>query len=170
MKRKTLAAIKYGIMAIVIALAISQTTVTAQDAAPERSLEGVWLATFTPHNCLTGDPIPTAVFEAIYTFHKDGTTSVWSQSNVITVTRSPFHGLWKRENGWNEYSTKMVGLAYNLTTGALSSRVVAGGALVLGESGDEFTYRGSSTAFFVNGNPPATGCSSAVGTRFKLEP
>ncbi len=51
MSDKTL---KYGILPIIIGLAISQVKVTARDRVPARSLE-VWLATTTPHNCVTGD-------------------------------------------------------------------------------------------------------------------
>jgi hypothetical protein len=171
MSKKTLTAIRYGIMAIVMALAILQTTVTAQDGEEqERSLEGVWRARITPRNCVTGIPNPTAAFEALFTFHKGGTISAWVQNSVITVTRSPSHGLWKRERGWSDYSFKFVHLRYNLTTGELSASQVSGGTLVLGENGDEFTTDASTTSFDVNGNPIGSGgCSNSVGTRFKLE-
>lgn len=167
MRSRTLTTIKYGIVAIAIALAVSQATVIAQGDAPERSLEGVWQVSVTPHNCITGVPIPTAAFEALMAFHKDGTLSAWFQNSTITVTRSPFFGLWKSEQGWGEYSTKYVALQYNLTTGAFSARQVSQGTLVLGNSGDEFTSSGSTTVFFANGNPPVTGCSTSVGTRFE---
>jgi len=168
MKSRTLASINRGIIAVVVTLAIGQAAVTAQDKEPvERTLEGVWRVTFTPYNCATGVPIPPAVFEGLFTFHKDGTMSVWTNNNVITVTRTPGHGLWRREQGWNEYSTKYVNLHYNLTTGAFSGRQEAAGTLVLGESGDEYTSSNVTTVFFANGNPPATGCSTAVGVRFE---
>ena len=171
MRNKTLTVIRYGIMAIVIALAISQTTITAQDGEePERTIEGVWRGRITPRNCVTGVPIPTAAFEALFTFHKGGTMSAWTQNNVITVTRSPAHGLWKRESGWSDYKFKFIHLRYSLTTGELLARQEGGGTLVLGESGDEFTSDGSSRSFDVNGNQIGTGgCSNMVGTRFKLE-
>jgi len=171
MSKKTLTAIRYGIMAIVIALAISQTTVTAQDGEePERSIEGVWQVRITPRNCVTGVPIPTAAFEALFTFHKGGTISAWTQGSVITVTRSPAHGLWKRDSGWSDYSFKFVHLRYNLTTGEFAATQEGRGTLVLGKSGDEFTSDGSSRSFDVNGNPIGSGsCSGSVGTRFKLE-
>jgi hypothetical protein len=171
MSNKTLTAIRYGIMAIVIALAISQTTVTAQDGEEqERSIEGVWRVRTTPRNCVTGVPIPTAAFEALFTFHKGGTISAWAQNSVISITRSPSHGLWKRERGWSDYSFKIVHLRYNLTTGEFFGRQESSGTLLLGESGDQFTTDGSTTGFDVNDNPVGTGgCSNSVGTRFKLE-
>lgn len=171
MRNKTLTAIRYGIMAIVIALAISQTTVTAQDGEEqERSIEGVWRVRVTPRNCVTGVPIPTAAFEALMTFHKDRTVSAWFQNSTITVTRSQSHGLWQRDKGWSEYSLKFVHLRYSLSTGAFIGRQESGGTLVLGDSGDEFTTDGTTQGFDVNGNPSGTGgCSNSVGTRFKLE-
>ena len=155
---------------LVVGLAVSQATVAAQDAAaPERTIEGVWRVTVTPRNCVTGVPIPVAAFEALYTFHKDGTMSAWLQNATITTTRSPNHGLWKRENGWSDYSFKFVHLRYSLPTGVFIGRQEGGGTLVLGESGDEFTTDGSSAMFDATGNPTGTGCSNSAGTRFKLE-
>jgi hypothetical protein len=166
MRQRFLKLICETVLAILM-VAGGMQIVSAQSESPERSIEGVWRVTFTPHNCVTGDPIPAAVFEALFSFHKDGTMSVWSQNNVITVTRTPGHGLWQREQGWNEYSTKFILLQYNLTTGAFSARQEARGTLVLGESGNEYTASSSTTVFFANGNPPVTGCSTSVGTRFE---
>jgi hypothetical protein len=96
----------------------------------------------------------------------------WNNVGVVSKQRdhghtTSGHGLWNREQGWNEYSTKLVLLQYNLTTGAFSARQEARGTLVLGESGSKFTASSSTTVFFANGNPPATGCSTAVGVRFE---
>ena len=139
------------LVALVVGLLASQATVAAQDAgAPERSIEGVWLVTVTPRNCVTGIPIPTASFEALFTFHKGGTMSAWLQNSTITTTRSPNHGLWKREEGWSDYSFKVVHLRYNLTTGVFIGSQEGAGTLVLGESGDEFTTDGSTARVLVS--------------------
>ena len=74
MKRTTATTMK--IIAIFISFAISQTSVPAQDGNPQRSLAGVWFVKITPRNCTTGEPIPTAAFETLFTFHKDGTMLV----------------------------------------------------------------------------------------------
>jgi hypothetical protein len=158
------------LVALVAALAVSQATVAAQGArAPERSIEGVWRVTVTPRNCATGIPIPIAAFEALYTFHKDGTLSAWFQNSTITTTRSPNHGLWKRDEGWSAYSFRFVHLRYNLTTGVFIGRQEAAGTLVLGESGDDFTTDGSTALFDAGGNPTGASCSNSVGTRFQFE-
>ena len=200
MKIQKLASMKNCIVALVVGLALSQTTVADQESCrtvrpgpdwtcargswlppgmpipgfppappmPPSGPQGVWLVTVTPRNCVTGVPIPAAAFEALYTFHNDGTMSAWLHNSTITTTRSPNHGLWKREHGSSEYSFKFVHLRYNLTTGVFIGKQEGGGLLVLGESGDEFTTDGSSAMFDANGNPTGTGCSNSLGTRFKL--
>jgi hypothetical protein len=169
MKRTMLSTITLAILAIAIAVAVSQATAIGQDQAPDRSLSGVWLVTITPRNCATGEPILTAAFEALYTFHEDGTMSASFRNNTLTLERTAAHGLWRRDLGWSEYSFKYVHLRRNVSTGTFAGKQEGAGALVLAASGDEFTTDGSSTVFDVNGNPVSSGCSNSVGTRFKLE-
>jgi hypothetical protein len=171
MTRRIQATIPYGIIAIAIALATSHGTVTAQNGqAPERSLEGVWLVTITPRSCATGDPIPTAAFEALYTFHKDSTMLASFRNNSLTLERTAAHGHWRRDLGWHQYAFKFVHLRRNVLTGAFAGKQEGAGTLVLSDSGDEFTTDGSSTVFDANGNPVGTsGCSTSAGTRFQLE-
>ena len=172
MRDKTLRTIKYVIMATIMALALSQAQVNAQGAASvERSVEGVWLVTITPRNCTTGDPIPGAAFESLYTFHYGGTMTVSFRNNSLTLERTAAHGLWRRDHGWSEYSLKFVHLRRTISTGAFAGKQESDATLVLSENGDEFTTDGSTTVFNVNGDPVGTpGCSTSVGTRFKLEP
>lgn len=169
MKRTMLSTITQAIMAIAIAVAVSQATVIGQKQAPDRSLGGVWLVKITPRNCTTGEPIPTAAFEALYTFHEDKTMLVSFRNNTLTLERTAAHGLWRRDGGWSEYSFKFVHIRRNVSTGAFAGLQEGAGTLVLAESGDEFTTDGSSTVFDVNGNPGTPGCSNSAGTRFKLE-
>lgn len=155
--------------AIALATGLSPATANAQaGGAVERSLAGVWTVSFSPRNCITGIPVPGAEFEGLYTFHKDGTMSAWVQNAAITLTRSPSHGLWKRDRGWSEYSFAFVHLRYD-GSGFFSGKQVARGTLVLGESGNEFTTDGSNTFYDADGNPMGTGCASSVGIRFELE-
>ena len=142
--------------------------VSAQDGEGQERLEGVWRVRLTPRNCVTGVPIPTVAFEALLTFHEGGTLSAWFQNSTITITRSPSHGLWQREQGWGDYSFKFVHLRYNLTTGAFIGRQESGGTLQLSASGDEFTTDSQTQVFDVNGNLTLTSCANFVGTRFTL--
>ena len=168
MKRTTATTMK--IIAIFISFAISQTSVAAQDGNPERSLAGVWLVKITPRNCTTGEPIPTAAFETLFTFHKDGTMLVSFRNNTLVLERTAAHGLWRRDLGWSDYSYKFVHIRRNLTTGLFAGKQESGGTLVLGESGDEFTTDGFTIVYSsVDGTPGPRSCSNSIGTRFKLE-
>ncbi len=175
MKRTTLRNMKCGIIMTAVILMISVVPVTAQsvkaqDKAPERSLEGVWLVKITPRNCTTGAPIPTAAFESLFTFHRNETMLVSFRNNTLVLERTAAHGLWKRDLGWSDYSFKFVHLRRNLTTGLFAGKQESGGTLVLSESGDEFTTDGSTIVYSVDGIPGTPSCSNSVGTRFKLEP
>jgi hypothetical protein len=143
--------------------------VSAQDGEGQERLEGVWRVTITPRNCVTGVPIPTAAFQALFTFHKGGTQSVSLPNLPITLTRSPGHGLWQREHGGGDYSFKFVHIRFDLATSAFLASQVARGTLRLSESGNEFTTNSSTTSFDVHGViiPGQMSCSNAVGTRFE---
>ena len=188
MKRTTLRNMKSGIIMTVVILMISVVPVTAQsvtakDEAPERSrdgdeaqrrkrIEGVWLVQITPRNCTTGDPIPAAAFESLFTFHRDGTMLASFRNNSLVLERTAAHGLWRRGLGWSDFdhSFKFVHIRRNLTTGLFAGKQEGGGTLVLSESGDEFTTDGYSIVYSIDGIPGTPGCSNSVGTRFKLEP
>jgi hypothetical protein len=171
MKKTTLRNMKCGIIMTVVILMISLVPVTAKDEAPERSLEGVWLVQITPRNCTTGDPIPAAAFESLFTFHRDGTMLASFRNNTFVLERTAAHGLWRRDRGWSDYSFKFVHLRRNLTTGLFAGKQEGGGTLVLSESGDEFTTDGSTIGYNGDDTPAGPGgCANSVGTRFKLEP
>lgn len=165
MRRKMLTTLKYGIMTLVV-LAIVQVTVTAQGEAPARSLEGVWEVKTIPRNCTTGDPIPTAAFEGLYTFHKDGTMISWYSSG----TPSTGHGLWRREPSWSDYSFKLIRILRSPPpTNSFSGKQEIGGTLTLSESGNEYTSDEYMIVYSIDGVPGTPACINSVGTRFKLE-
>ena len=187
MKKTTLRSMKCGIIMTVVILMISVVPVTAQSVTAQseggkRSLEGVWLVTIIPRNCTTGDPIPGAAGEALYTFHRDGTMLVSFRNNSLVLERTAAHGLWRRfvrermlhsdadDRGGSDYFFKFVHLRRTLTTGLFAGKQEGGGTLVLSESGDEFTTDGYSIVYSVDGIPGTPGCANSVGTRFKLEP
>lgn len=162
MKKLTLTTIKYGIIAIFVALAFSQANVTAQEGV-SRSLEGVWEVKTTPRDCTTGDPIPTAAFEALYTFNRDGTMS----ASVSGGTPFAFHGLWRRKLGWSDYSFRQVRIL-RTPTGVFSGKQEIGGTLTLSESGDNYTSDEYMIVYSIDGVPGTPSCINSVGTRFKL--
>jgi hypothetical protein len=167
MRNRTSKIVTSAILVIAVALSVSQAAAKGRDDERRKSLTGVWRVTTTPRICPNGPPVPNAAFEALFTFHKDGTMSVWAQNATIRTTRSPSHGLWRREHGWNEYAFKFVHLRYDLATGAFLGRQEANGLLELSANGDEFTSDGSTEIFDLNGS--TVGCANSVGIRFEID-
>jgi hypothetical protein len=159
----------FGAVLVTAAMFVGSTFANGQQP-PNRSLVGVWLVTITPRNCTTGDPIPSAAFESLFTFHNDGTMLVSFRNNTLALERTAAHGLWRRDLAWSDYSFKFVHIRRSVSTGLFAGKQESGGTLVLSESGDEFTTDGGTIVFNTDGIPGAPSCSNSVGTRFKLEP
>jgi hypothetical protein len=130
---------------------------------PEPTIEGTWRTTLTIRNCQTGAPIRT--FQGLQTFNKGGTLTETGTIPAPSL-RSPGHGVWKREQGWQEYSFAFVYDLFNADGTLAGSRTVRG-AVALGASGNEFTVVSTSETFDANGQLSATGCSTATATRFE---
>ena len=155
----------YSVIALVVAMAISPEVLTAQNGdEPERNLAGVWEVTTTPRDCATGEPIPAGAFVGLYTFNKDGTVMSWYSSG----TPSTGHGLWRREQGWGDYSFKLVRIL-RTAAGVYSGKGEVGGTITLGESGDQYTSDEYSIGYSIDGVPGTPRCINSVGTRFKLD-
>jgi hypothetical protein len=169
MKRKTFTAITFGIMAIITAVAISQSTITAQNPPVsvgfrEPSLVGVWVTQVTRRNCETGEPI-AAPGNSQNTFAKGGTLL---ETIGPSIFRSPGNGIWKRESGLNEYSFALRFMRYDAAGSFVGSGVVRA-ALTLDETGDHTTSTATNDVLDVNGNVIGSGCATSVSTRFSGE-
>ena len=162
MKRKIFTSITLAIMAIAIALAMSRSTIRAQDP-PQRSLVGVWLTEVTRRNCDTGLPIGTSRIQV--TFAEGGT---FLETIGPSAIRSPGNGIWKREHGWNEYSSAMRFMRYDGAGVFVGSGVVRA-AITLDETGDHYTSTATNDVLDVNGNVIGSGCATSVSTRFSGE-
>ena len=170
MKRKTFTAITFGIMAIITAVAISQSTITAQNPPvnpgefKEPSLVGVWLTQVTRRNCDTGEPI--AATGRIQLTFAEGETLL--ETIGPSIIRSPGNGIWKREHGWNEYSYALRFMRYDAAGAFIGSGVVRA-ALTLDETGDHYTATATNDVLDVNGNVIGSGCATSVSSRFSGE-
>jgi hypothetical protein len=139
----------------------SSTTSTAN----ERTIRGVWRTVVTPRNCQTGDAIVTLA--GLFTFNQGGTMSEYGIGpGSSPALRSPGHGVWQREHGWQDYSFAFTYYRYNASGVFLGSQKVTA-ALELEASGDEFASRSVIEILDVNDNVIGTGCATAVGTRFE---
>ena len=169
MKKTTLRDKKCGIIMTVVILMISVVpvipqSVTAQSEAPERSLVGVWVTQVTRRNCATGEPIG-ATGRIQLTFAEGGTLLETIGPSTI---RSPGNGIWKREHGWNEYSSAMRFMRYDAAGSFIGSGVVRV-SITLDETGNHYTSTATNDVLDVNGNVIGSGCATSVATRFSIE-
>ena len=162
MKRMTVTSITLAIMAIVIAFAMSRSTIRAQNP-PEPSLVGVWVTQVIRRNCETGEPIGTSKIQ--FTFAKGGTLL---ETIGPSIFRSPGNGIWKREHGWNEYSSALRFMRFDAAGSFIGSGVVRA-AITLDETGDHYTSTATNDVLDVNGNVIGSGCATSVSTRFSTE-
>ena len=68
-----------------------------------RTIQGVWRTVVTPHDCQTGVPSPSLALAGLFTFNDGGTMSEYGiRPGSSPALRSPGHGVWQRELGWQE--------------------------------------------------------------------
>jgi len=107
MKTRTLKQTCSTALIVIAALTIAFSFASAQ--APERTMsertiQGAWRTMVTPVNCQTGDPLGPP-FAGLFTFNKGGTMSEYGIGpGSSPALRSPGHGVWQREHGWQDYS------------------------------------------------------------------
>ena len=80
--------------------------------------------------------------------------------------RSPGHGVWQREHGWQEYSFAFTFYRYNASGLLLGSQKVTA-SLELGRNGDDFASRSLIEILDVDDKVIGIGCATSVGTRFE---
>ena len=132
----------------------------------ERTLEGVWRTAVTPRNCQTGAPLGPFVIRGLITFHEGGTMSEFGVGPGSTpALRSPGHGRWHREHGWQEYSFAFIHNRYDASGVFIGTQHVRAG-VELAANGDEFTTTAAIETRDANDAVIATGCATSVGTRF----
>jgi hypothetical protein len=142
------------------------TSATASAQAPERTIQGVWRTMVTPVNCQTGDPLAPP-FPTLLTFNNGGTMSEYGIGpGSSPALRSPGHGVWEHELGWQHYSYTFTFYRYNSTGVFIGSQKVRS-ASELGASGDELTTHSSVEILDANGNVIAAFCAAVAGTRFE---
>ena len=140
---------------------------SASSNARERTIAGVWRTVVTGRNCQTGEPFGS--LPGLFTFNQDGTMSEYGIGpGSSPALRSPGHGVWKRDQGWQAYSFAFTYYRYNASGVFVGSQKVTA-ALELGASGDQFTTSSTIQVLDANDNVIATACATAVGTRFEQD-
>jgi hypothetical protein len=138
----------------------------ASPDASERTIAGVWRTVVTPRRCQTGEPAAPS-FAGLFTFHAHGTMSEYGIGpGSSPALRSPGHGVWQREHGWQDYSFAFTFYRYNPSGVFIGSQTVSA-ALELERGGDTFTTKSGLEILDANGAVLATACATAVGRRFE---
>src|SRR6478609_5727129 len=76
-------------------------TPTTQGA--HRTIQGAWRTRVTGVDCQTG--VPLGSFPGLFTFNEGGTLSEYGIGpGSNPALRSPGHGVWQHEHGWQNYS------------------------------------------------------------------
>ena len=133
----------------------------AQDES--RTLVGVWVNQVTLRNCQTGTPL--GGFQTQNTFAKGGTHL---ETVAPSIFRSYGNGLWKRKQGWNQYSLIQRFMRYDAAGAFIGSGVVRA-TITLDETGNNYTSTATNDFLDVNGNVIASGCATSAATRFSPE-
>jgi hypothetical protein len=162
-------------LAAVSALTLTAPSISARGGQNEqsstapptdaRTIRGVWRTVVTGRNCQTGEPFGS--LPGLFTFNEGGTMSEYGIApGSSPALRSPGHGVWEREQGWQEYSFAFTYYRYSASGAFIGSQRVTG-SLELGSGGDEFATTSAIEILDVNGTPVGAGCGTAVGTRFE---
>jgi hypothetical protein len=168
--------LKTKMAVITLAVAVSTLVVWSgpdeneQNHAPpidgvNRTIQGAWRTTVTGVHCQTGSPLGPS-FPGLFTFNEGGTMSEYGIGpGSNPALRSPGHGVWQQEHGWQQYSYAFTFYRYDSSGVFIGSQKVTSD-LELGESGNEFTTHSVVSLLDVHDNVVATFCATAAGRRF----
>ena len=150
------------------------------DSASRNGLAGTWFARVTIRDCATN--VPVGGFNSLVTFHRGGTLSESTTTHGALGQRGPGSGNWTLESD-HSYSQRLVALM-NFDTPAnlpgmpgfdptrpVFPAFFAGWSVVtqtvILTDADRATSSGTNMFFKDDGTPYASGCSTAVLTRFE---
>ena len=137
-------------------------------ASEERTVVGAWQTRVRPRNCVTGEVGAGDGLRGLFTFHAGGTLSEFGVPPGATpATRSPGHGMWRREPGWHQYTFAFTYYRYDPVSGAYLGRQRVAALMELDASGDGFVSNSTIEIFDANDALTLTVCGNAVGTRFE---
>jgi len=156
---------------IVISMSAALATVSAMSfASPEsadQTMVGAWRTVVTLVNCQTGQPVGAPPIFGLSTFNHGGTMSEWGVGpGQSPAQRSPSHGVWQRDHGWQDYSFTFVHYRYDSSGAFIGSQKVAANA-ELAKNGDSYASVADVQIIDVSNNVVATICATSVGTRIE---
>jgi hypothetical protein len=168
--RKHAAIVGFAIVSaagLAVPVASAQDRNDRSDASDDngRTVVGAWRTVVTPRNCQTGAALGS--LHGLFTFNDGGTMAEYGigpgQSPAL---RSPGHGAWQREHGWQNYSFTFTYYRYDASGVFLGSQRIRA-ALKLGATRDQIATSSIIEVLDVNDIVIGGGCGTAVGTRFE---
>jgi len=173
MKNKFLQTTVGTLLGLLMLVGCAQLLVSAQnssifesaqsDEIQQLDIVGVFRTTVTQRNCRTGNPIGT--FQALLTFNEGGTMAETSTA-LSPALRTPGHGVWRSEPGFQQYSIAVTFLRFN-PDGTFFGTQVIRQTVTLAPGGNQYNATGFVEAYNASGNLLGTGCATSVGTRFE---
>jgi hypothetical protein len=159
---------KSTVRGLVFAVSFSVSTMApASVQGAERTIVGTWTTAVTLLNCQSGEPVGVPLFPGLATFHDGGTMSEFGVGpGSSPALRSPGHGVWQREPGWQAYSSTFILYRYDSSGGFIGSQKVTSD-LELAASGDAYVTKSVVQILGVNNNVIATTCATSSGTRLE---
>jgi hypothetical protein len=151
-----------------ITLAVAASSLMAWSASQENhtpTIEGVWQVTRVGVNCNDPNQERGLPFPAIMTFHRDGIVTGAAKSPVTGPFDTPEYGSWQREPGRQNYSFRELQYRYDGSGTFLGPLVITANVELTGAN--SFIYSSTIQLADANGNPTATLCGRATGTRFE---
>jgi len=164
MKNKFMQTIVGTLLGLLLLIGCAQIFVSGQsDGIRGSGIVGVFRTTVTQRNCQTGNPIAT--FQGLSTFNKGGTMTETSAA-LSPALRSPGHGVWRREAGFQEYSFAFTFLRFN-PDGTFAGTQVIRQTAFLTPGDNQYNATGFVEVYNASGNLLGTGCATSVATRFE---
>ena len=110
---------------------------------------------------------PLGSLHGLFTFNDGGTMAEYGIApGQSPALRSPGHGAWQREHGWQDFSFAFTFYRYDASGVFLGSQRVRAAA-TLGAGGDQLATSSIIEVLDVNDVVVGGGCGTAVGTRFE---
>ncbi len=162
-------------VALTVALAIAPGAAAlaqSDESGSDNALVGVWVVEVTLRNCDTRAPLGPP-FQSLVTFHRGGTVMDTPAGLAFAPgQRTPGHGTWSQQPG-QTYVQQMIALILFDTTPnfPVSHGFFAGWQTITHTveliNRGQLVSAGTNAFFRSDGTLYRTGCSTAVGRRFK---
>jgi hypothetical protein len=156
-KRKLIAALASGVVAVAVAVAAIGTAGATSNRSGNQ-LAGAWSVTLKR-------PAPLPPLASLQVYTRPGSMV---ESGNDTASRSPQYGSWKQVAG-RKYAATGVFFQFDPTTGAFLAKAKINRTIKLSNDGRSLTFQGRATVYDANGKVVASFPVSGSGQRLQVE-